>query len=343
VSEKILIVNDSRTKDIPIIFLSAKNDKSDKITGLELGAEDYITKPFDYGEVFVRVNNQLKIRRLTQSLMAANRALLERQHLLNEDLKAASLIQKTLIPRSPPDVKHFKFAWQFVPCEQIGGDIFNIHRLDNTYLSLYILDVSGHGIPSAMITVSVSQALMPHTGFILEEDKEQPDRMKITSPVDVLTKLDQEYPFERFDKYFTISYLVLNTETGVVQYSSAAHPPPVLLKADGGIEQLEAGGTVIGMGSIGAEDSVIPFEDGQVSMAHGDRLVLYTDGIVEHMDETGRFFGKKRLFHELEKHSTEPLDEVCRHVMSAVSDYGGTETPRDDMTILAIEYIGIDE
>lgn len=119
------------TKDIPIIFLSAKDEASDKIKGLELGAVDYITKPFDRGEVLARVKSQMKIHNLTKSLVKANMQLVEKQKKLEEDLKAAAQIQVSLIPSFCPKVENFSFAWQFIPCEHIGGDIFNIQRLDS--------------------------------------------------------------------------------------------------------------------------------------------------------------------------------------------------------------------
>lgn len=147
---------DSRSVNIPIIFLSAKSDPEDKIKGLELGGADYVTKPFNRGEVVARVRSQLKIRELTKKLIRANQELLKKQELIEEDLRAAAGIQQSLLPSRPPDVDVVDVAWRFLPCQRIGGDIFNVIQLDEDHLAIYMLDVSGHGVPSAMVAVSVS-------------------------------------------------------------------------------------------------------------------------------------------------------------------------------------------
>ena len=116
-----------------------------------------MTKPFDKGEVLARVRSQLRIRSLT-------REVIEKQKHLDNDLKVAAGIQQSLLPsKEVPENSYVKWAWRFKPCEEIGGDIFNIFRLDETHYAVYMLDVSGHGVPSALVTVSASQILQaPH-------------------------------------------------------------------------------------------------------------------------------------------------------------------------------------
>jgi len=285
---------------------------------------DYITKPFDKGEVLARVRTQIKIYKLTKSLV-------EKQKKLEEDLKAAAHIQKSLIPSTYPETEKFSFAWRFIPCEYSGGDIFNIHRLDENHLTVYVIDVSGHGVPSAMVTVSVTQSLLPNTGLILKKSTTKPPYYTITPPVEVLNRLDQEYPMERFDKYFTIAYLILNVKTGQIRYSSAAHPRPVLVRSSGEIELLEKGGPIISMGDI------IPFEEGEVDMNPGDRLYIYTDGIVEYSNGAGEQYGEERFYEDLLKHGKAPLDTTCDRVIESLMAFGGNIKAQDDITLVAIE------
>jgi sigma-B regulation protein RsbU (phosphoserine phosphatase) len=160
---------DRRSAHIPIIFLSAKTQVEDKIKGLDLGGADYVTKPFDRGEVLARVRAQLNIARLTKEVMEANEELMRKQRRLNEDLEAAAGIQQSLLPQGAPDMENVAVAWRFMPCESIGGDIFNVIRLDETHWAIYMLDVSGHGVPSALVTVSVSQMLHPNRGLLLRD------------------------------------------------------------------------------------------------------------------------------------------------------------------------------
>ncbi|WP_051957925.1 PP2C family protein-serine/threonine phosphatase [Desulfobacter vibrioformis] len=319
------------TRDIPVIFLSARNEAADKIRGLELGAVDYITKPFDKGEVIARVKTQLQIYKLTRSLVAANRQLTENQKKIEEDLKAAGHIQKSLIPSDAPKTRNFNFAWCFVPCEHIGGDIFNFHHLDENHLSVYILDVSGHGVPSAMVTVSVHQRLQPGIGGLTKQITDTPPYYTIVPPSKVLDQLDHEYPMERFDKHFTMAYLILNTQTGAIRYTSAAHPMPVLVRASGEIELLDMGGSIVGLGGI------IPFEEGEITMHKGDRLYLYTDGIVEFFNEAGEAYGEDRFYSNLMKYNGEALEQTCRQMVESLNHFGGERKAQDDITLVAIE------
>jgi len=97
-------------------------------------------------------------------VIEANEELLKKQEALDEDLKAAAGIQRSLLPQEPPDADIVEVAWRFIPCKRIGGDIFNMVRLDETHWGIYMLDVSGHGVPSALVAVSVSQILGPQQG-----------------------------------------------------------------------------------------------------------------------------------------------------------------------------------
>ncbi|MDX9822977.1 MAG: response regulator, partial [Syntrophales bacterium] len=235
---------DARTADVPVIFLSGRGEVKDEIRGLQVGAADYVTKPFDRGELLARVGNQLKIRRLTREVIEANRELREKQRRLDEDLRAAAAVQMELLPQKMPSLEGVKLAWRFEPSQVIGGDIFNVFRADDRTLGLYMVDVSGHGVPAALLTASISQALRLNGDIVIGEDgggKRSP-----RSPKEVLERLDREYPLERFDRYFTIVYALLDTKKGALVYSSAGHPPPLLIRAGRRIQRLDKGGTIIG-------------------------------------------------------------------------------------------------
>lgn len=325
---------DPRTEDIPVIFLSALTETSNKVKGLDLGAVDYITKPFDQAEVLARVRSHLKIRHLTQDLVTANRELIEKQRNLDLDLEAARDIQASLIPRSAPTDEAVQVCWKFEPCDRIGGDVFNLYQLDDRHLAAYVVDVSGHGVPAAMVTVSVSQTLSPLAGYILKRDGEGHGSPTIPPPHELLTRLDREYPIERFEKYFTICYLVVDLVTGRTCYSRAGHPMPIVVRRDGTSEVLSAGGTIIGLGSA------MPFEEGDVTLRPGDRVYLYTDGIIEHENRNGEMFGEERLAADLRAGCEVPLHAVCERVMESMRQFGDGERPQDDVTLVAIEFRG---
>lgn len=327
-----MIKEQSPPVDAPVIFLSAKTDAADKVRGLEIGGADYITKPFDRAEVLARVANQLKIRRLTGELMRTNVELTRKQKSLDEDLEAAAGIQKSLLPRAMPDMNNLSLAWRFLPSQMIGGDIFNVFRLDEDHVGLYMIDVSGHGVPSALVTVSVSQTLEPDKGQMTKKKRRAPPGYQIMPPGVVLRDLDREYPIERFGKYFTIIYMIIDINGGTLTYSNAAHPPPVILHRDGTTELLDVGGTIIGL------DGIVPFDQDERTLRDGDKVILYTDGVVEYENENGEFFGEGRFFSLLGDLKDEGIEKLLDGIVTSISRFGNGATVRDDITLVAIEY-----
>ncbi len=325
------------TSLIPVIFLTTAAEAEHKAEGLEMGAADFISKPFDAREVLARIRAQLQVGHLNSTLQQLNEDLLrlsndlmDKQRALEEDLEAAAKIQHTLVPRGELVLKGLRSGWCFVPCESVGGDIFNALRLDETHVALYIIDVTGHGVPSAMVTFSVAQSLAPHVGMTVLLGEQG----GIASPREVLERLDEEYPLERFDKPFTIFYLVLDISSGELQYSAAAHPPAVLVRAQGGIEWLDKGGPVIGMGEF------LGFEEGSAQLASGDRLFIFTDGITEQCDASGALFGDERLLELLSRSREMSVQEICDCVVRAVREFSGTGAPRDDLSLFGVEFVG---
>lgn len=322
-----LLKGDPRTQDIPVIFLSAKTETSDKVMGLDSGGADYVTKPFDKSEVLARVRSQLRIRSLTKEVI-------EKQKHLDYDLKAAAGIQRSLLPSGVPVKSGLQFAWEFQPCEQIGGDIFNIIPLEEGVYAIYMLDVSGHGVPSALITVSVSQMLQPHTNVLMRQDINHGSQREIVAPIDVLRQLDDEYPMDRFDKYFTFIYMLIDIKRGSLTYSNAGHPPPLLLRPDGTLEKLEKGGPMIGLGGI------LPFEEEELAIKAGDRIILYTDGVLEYEKVPGEFYGEERFHEAIIRAAGQTIGGLLDHIMSDLMAFGQPAKPRDDITLLGIEYKG---
>jgi sigma-B regulation protein RsbU (phosphoserine phosphatase) len=319
--------------DIPVIFLSARSDTADKVKGLAIGGADYITKPFDRGEVMARIENQLKIRRLTDALMAANLELMQKQKNLDEDLQAAAGIQQGLLPQKLPEIQQLNIAWKFMPSEKIGGDIFNVIRLDEDHVAFYMVDISGHGVPAALVTFSVSQALQPHhMGYTVRHLSNLSCGHEVVPPAEVLKALDAEYPWERFEKFFTIIYIIIDLSRENLIYSNAGHPPPMVLHRDGSYDLLEKRGTVIGL------DGIVPFEEEGRKLHEGDKILCYTDGVFEITNEKEEIFGEKR-FHKLAQSLVHlPVHEMLEQILTAIQEFAGEMTVRDDVSLLGIGY-----
>ena len=286
----------------------------------------------DGGLVLGRVRDQLSIRRLAYERNLAQARLLEKQEEYRINLESASSIQNSLLPQRLPNIGGLRFASRFIPCDKVGGDIYNVLQIDEDTLMLYLLDVSGHGVSSAMITVSVFQSLSLQTGQIVKQRCAVPPYYRIPSPAEVLASLDREFPFERFEKFFTITYLLLNIHTGQLRYSSAGHPAPLLIGSSGEWQLLAEGGAIIGV------DGANPYDEGEVMLQPGDRLYLYSDGVTEHMNENGELFGVERLVRRLGEQRRRPLDSACGKLVEGLQDFGHNGRFRDDVTLFACEF-----
>jgi sigma-B regulation protein RsbU (phosphoserine phosphatase) len=185
-----------------------------------------------------------------------------------------------------------------------------------------------------MVTVSVSQSLTPQLGHLLKKRQPLPPYYAITPPAEVLRALDEAYPFERFGKFFTLSYLVLDCRYGRLCYSSAAHPPPLLLRQRGEVAQLREGGAIIGLGGV------VPFTEGAVQLYPGDRLILYTDGVLDGANPHGEAFGEERLVNAVVAWHSASVDTMCERLLQALFAHGGSISPQDDISVLALEYQG---
>lgn len=321
------------TREIPIIFLTADNESTAKIKGLELGAIDYITKPFNRHEVLVRVHNQLELQRTHELLRAANMDLRRHQELLDADLLAGAEIQKALLPSDLSDLSPLNFAWFFQPCERIGGDIFNVIKIDDQHIGVYIIDVCGHGVPAAMIATLVFQYLSPSC-CIARSDSIIPSSCCCLSPAEVIRKIDREFPFERFNRYFTMAYMTVDCRSGEYAYCCAGHPPIIKLNGSGQVELLGEGGTFIGVG-----DLVPQLEEGHGQLLLGERLYFHTDGIVEHENKMGELFGMERLLGAIQASGGKPLPSAVDGVIKEVWQFADSATLRDDFSLLGLEFI----
>jgi len=253
--------------------------------------------------------------------------LQKKQQLLDRDLEAAAAIQISLLPKQAPRIEAVQAAWKFRPCEQIGGDIFNFQPLDNDHIGLYMLDVCGHGVPAALISVGVSQFLNSGEGLL-------GNNCELMSPGTVLNSLDRAFPFERFDSYFTIICMIIDTVTGMLTYSCAGHPAPIVLRGDGSVAELDQRGPMIGSGVPA------PYDQAEFQLRSDDKIFVYTDGLVEVRDRSGQPYTKQRLLNSLKHNRHLAITELIDAAYTDTATYWQGSVPEDDISILGIEYTG---
>lgn len=305
------------TKNIPVIFLSSLTSPKDKIKGLEIGGVDFVNNVIDKGELLARVQNQLKIKALTQAVRVSNEQLLLRQEALDKDLSAAAIIQRSFLPSPKLQLPNLEVASLWIPRDKLGGDIFNIIPYDDSKIVLYMLDVSGHDVPSALVTISVSQFL---------------HQQRLLSPQQIMNELDKEYPQERFDRYFTMFYIVLDVANGSMIYSRAGHVPGIKLTPNEKFKLLSDGGPLVGL-NLG-----LPFEEGKEILKNGDKIILYTDGVTDVRNRKGEFFGTEKFYDLLEANKLKPIGEIIEKVQGALKEFGEEVPPQDDISIMGFEY-----
>jgi sigma-B regulation protein RsbU (phosphoserine phosphatase) len=290
------------------------------------------------------INNRLlqeliaKYAESENRLKHLNQELTQKQDRLEKDLIAASEIQKSLLPTHVNYGDILDVAWRFQPCDKIGGDIFNIIQFDEEHWAFYIIDVAGHGVPAAMVAVTVYQYLQPHSGNLVKRSSNSHGNLEIRGPARVLEFLDQEYPFDRFNNFFTMNYVVLNIKTGALISSSAGHPPPLILRPDGTLIQLKKGGRPIGTIDLRlSTDEPIVYEEEQEYLGAADKLLFYTDGVYEYQDDKGEFYGTERFHERIKALKDRSVSDLIASSFESLMDFGNNTNPKDDVSLLGIQ------
>ena len=320
-------------------YLKSGNRKTPQLSSLVFQLLEYWAATKDY-----EIDNQLlqelvfKYAASEKELKKLNKELIWRQTRIEEDLAAAAEIQKSLLPQKIDAIAHMSVAWKFKPCEKIGGDIFNIAQLDDHHWAIYMLDVSGHGVPAAMVAVSVFQNLHPQAGTILMQAGQRHPVRFIRSPAKVLEKLDQRYTFDRFNNFFTINYAILNANTGNFACSSAGHPPPIIIRENGSLDILATGNPPIGTRDLRLVDEPVAFPEEHMKLAAGEKLLFYTDGAFEYQNERREFYGGQRLHRKLIELADRPVVNLVDDLFDSLMAFGNHAEPKDDISILGVEF-----
>lgn len=343
------------TKDIPVIFMTALSDQVSTVKGFSYGAVDYVTKPLQLEEVLARVTTHLKIRRLQKQLeetvstlrqevaerKKAEDALCEamvQTEIANErmrkDLVAAARVQQALLPEALPPIAGASFAWVYRPCAELGGDSLNIFKLDDRHVGMYVLDVSGHGVQAALLSVTLSRVLIPRRdpACLMIRPAMEDTKLMVVSPAEVATRLNRMFPMtEETQQYFTLLYGILDLKERTFHYVCAGHPPPILWSTETPPTLCRAPSLPIGL----FEEE--QYETATVNLAPGSRIFLYSDGVVEAMNEDRHIFSEARLSAAIEGSGAETLQASVETIVHKVYDWAGSDQVHDDVSILAFE------
>ena len=256
-----------------------------------------------------------QFNRMAEGLERARELEKERTRLESE-LELARRIQRRLLPEMPPELPGLEIAGQSEPAREVGGDYYDHFDLGGGRVLLVIADVSGKGVPAALLMSGFRASLMSQDANVLAPDQ--------------LAGRCNEFLHRSVEtgKFVTAFLACLDGESGKLVYANAGHNPPALLKADGTIEWLTSGGTVLG---------ILPqarFESGEATLAHGDLLALYTDGVTEGLNAAGELWGELRLEEALRRLRERPCVELASSLVREVRAFEGDTGPADDITVL---------
>lgn len=326
-----------------IVLLTGHEERGRIAIGLAAGADDFINKPFDVLELRWRVNSGMRVLQLEDALerqinelSVTSGKLSESNARLSSELQAAAEAQRALLPRRVPAEPHIASSWVFEPCNELGGDGLNLFSIDEDHVGFYVLDVCGHGVKSALLAVTLSRILSQDPNDRLLSRSSGPSRpTAIASPAQVLERLNEMFPMdEELGIYFTALYGVMNIRTGNVRYASAGHPGPLIVSRDGTVTEFKEAGPPVGF----FDDP--EFETVEVNFSAGDRLILFTDGIVESRAPDGEMFGMERLKQAVRERRTGTTDELVEHLRQVVKQFRGGQGADDDCSLIVLDYCG---
>jgi sigma-B regulation protein RsbU (phosphoserine phosphatase) len=236
---------------------------------------------------------------------------------LERELELARQVQLSMLPHTFPDTPGVEFAASYAPARQVGGDFYDVIRLDDERVALVIADVSDKGMPAALYMALARS-------FILAEARRlDPPGVVLQHVNQLLLEVGEQ------DMFVTVFYGVLDRRNGRLTYSRAGHDHPFLLR-DGRIEQLDGHGMALGL----FDAPLFTLSEETIDLRPGDRLILYTDGLTDVDGPDGEMLGREGLAACLRDHAGRPPAEMCRAIFAALTDYRGDAPQFDDMALV---------
>ncbi len=251
----------------------------------------------------------------------AARQTMERDQQLNaiqKELEVARRIQLSILPAEFPRSENFRVAARYVPMTSVAGDFYDFIVADDKQAGLLIADVSGHGVPAALIASMVKLAATSQ-------------RVNAADPSSFLSGMNSALLGNTQNQFVTAAYVHLDSESQELRYSAAGHPPMLLLR-QGSVREVEENGLML------AAFDFAKYSNATHHLEQGDRLLLYTDGIIEATDASGKFFGQDSLSDLLRQTSRLPPSEAADRIIASVGQWSVSQD--DDLTVLVCDYVG---
>ena len=323
------------------ILLTSKTLKSEIAEGLQSGADDFLSKPVNAAELRARISAADRILQMQRELQQKNNlistALDEIQKLysaVDRDLKEARKLQQSLLRDRSKCFGRFDLTLMLETAGHVGGDLVGFFRAGQNHIGIFGIDVSGHGINSALMTARIAGYLSTNNAehnIALELDKS--GCVRPVTPSRAITKLNNIMLNEmETDLYLTLLLGNIDLRNGRLQFAQAGHPHPFVMKSSGDLEQMGEGGLPVGL----IDDA--KFEDCETVLAPGDRLFILSDGVFECMSKEKEIIGTHRVHSILQNHNDLRGQALFDALVSDLRVYSNSQEFEDDVSGIMLEY-----
>jgi sigma-B regulation protein RsbU (phosphoserine phosphatase) len=295
----------------PILMLSARSQEGDRVLGLDLGANDYVSKPFSLRELLARV----------RALLRHEREHRQDEDRLNRELEMAAKVQQELFPKFLPAIPGIDYAGVCLPARGVSGDYYDFLLLGDRKLGVLLADVSGKGMAAALLGASLHAAF--RAGATLPNVRSG----EVLAGVNTLL-----YESTSADRYATAFYGVYDPDTRTLFFANAGHNPPIIVR----------GGKCIPLDSLTPPLGifpVLPAVERGVELEPGDWLLIFSDGISEAMNERGEEFGNDSLLRTLHRSANGTAAGVCEAILTEIQNHTRAQRQQDDVTLAAIRVL----
>lgn len=316
-------LKDRNNPALKVIMVSAYGEMSNIRTAMNNGAFDFAMKPIDLDDLQLTIDKAIAEIEFIKSTQKEHTQLVD----IKGDLALAAEIQLAILPHTfPPQSPYEAYSGKvdmhatMKPAKDVGGDFYDIYRIDDEHIGFCIADVSGKGIPAALF-MAVSHTLLRFAG------------KNAVEPATVIADSNTVLASESFDSMFvTLFYGIYNTTTGEIRYVNAGHNPPYILHGDGSVEALPSS-TNICLGIM----PNIPYHTSSVTLQAGDTIVTFTDGVTEAFSADGELFGDKRLESTLGTLAGMAAKDITAAINDAVLKHAEGTEQSDDITMLVLK------
>lgn len=316
-------LNDRHNPALKVIMVSAYGEMSNIRTAMNNGAFDFAMKPIDLDDLQVTIDKAISEITFIKQTQKEHGQLVD----IKSDLALAAEIQLAILPQDfPPfdDLKDTVDVYASMkPAKDVGGDFYDITRIDEDHIGLTMADVSGKGVPAAMF-MAVSHTLLRLAG------------KKKLKPEEVIIESNNVLAAESFDNMFvTLFYAIMNVRTGEMQYVNAGHNPPYILHKDGTLETLPTSKNIC----LGVLENYTYTSD-SLTLQKGDCLVTFTDGVTEACSTSNELYGESRLEALLPTLAGQSARSILDNVINAVHAHAEGAEQSDDITMLVAKRLG---